>query len=68
MRELSPANVNLKRLFESETEASEPILIIISPGADPSQELEELTKDTIGHDKYHQVMDHKYSCFITFMT
>ena len=55
MKELSPPNVNLKRLFEQETTSSEPILIIISPGADPSQELEDLATQTIGLDKYHQV-------------
>ncbi len=56
MKELSPPNVNMKRLYEKETTAAEPILIIISPGADPSQELEELAKTTIGLEKYHQVL------------
>ena len=55
MKELSPPNVNMKRLYETETQSSEPILIIISPGADPSQELEELAKQVIGIEKYHQV-------------
>ena len=55
MKELSPPSVNLKRLLETETLPSEPILIIISPGADPSQELQELAEQTIGSDKYHQV-------------
>ena len=55
MKELSPPNVNLKRLYEKETEAGEPILIIISPGTDPSQELEDLAKEVIGPEKYHQV-------------
>lgn len=55
MKELSPPTVNLKRLYEVETLAVEPILIIISPGADPSQELEELASESVGADKYHQV-------------
>ena len=55
MKELAPPNVNLKRLYEKETQCTEPVLIIISPGADPSQELEDLAKQTIGLDKYHQV-------------
>lgn len=55
MKELSPPSVNLKRLLETETLPSEPILIIISPGADPSQELQDLAAQTIGGDKYHQV-------------
>ena len=57
MKELAPPNVNMKRLL-AETQAAEPILIIISPGADPSQELEELAKTTVGLDKYHQVNIH----------
>lgn len=55
LKELSPTNVNLKRLCQEETEANEPILIIISPGADPSQELQDLAKNVVGSDKYHQV-------------
>ena len=55
MKELSSENINLKRLFEEETSSTEPILIIISPGTDPSQELVDLAKNTIGTDRYHQV-------------
>lgn len=55
MKELAPPAVNLQKLFERDTHASEPILIMISPGADPSQELEELAKVTVGYEKYHQV-------------
>lgn len=36
MKELSPPALNLKRLVK-ETVPGEPILIVISPGADPSQ-------------------------------
>lgn len=55
MSELSPPNVNLKKLYEEETSPEEPILIIISTGADPSQDLEELAKEIVGSDKYFQV-------------
>ena len=55
MKELAAENVNLKRLYEQETEAAEPVLIIVSPGTDPSQELEELAKEVVGAEKYHQV-------------
>ncbi|XP_033122293.1 cytoplasmic dynein 2 heavy chain 1-like, partial [Anneissia japonica] len=54
MKELSPPSLNLKRLYP-ETVSSEPILIIISPGADASEELQELADEIIGTDKYHQV-------------
>ena len=41
LRELAPPALSLKHLF-SETMASEPILIIISSGSDPSEELRDL--------------------------
>uniref|UniRef100_A0A8C7E017 Dynein cytoplasmic 2 heavy chain 1 n=1 Tax=Oncorhynchus kisutch TaxID=8019 RepID=A0A8C7E017_ONCKI len=52
--ELSPPPLNLRRLY-SETLEIEPVLIIISPGADPSQELLELASETVGRDNYHEV-------------
>ena len=54
MKELSPAALNLRRLLV-ETCAPEPILVIISPGADPSQELLELVKSTVTMEKYKEV-------------
>ena len=66
MKELSPPSVNLKRLFEHETLPEEPILIVISPGADPSQELQDLANETIGHDRYHQVRHSLLLCFFFF--
>ncbi|XP_062407923.1 dynein cytoplasmic 2 heavy chain 1 [Sardina pilchardus] len=54
MRELSPPPLNLKRLY-AETLEIEPVLIIISPGADPSQELLELASETVGRENYHEV-------------
>jgi len=57
LKELSPPNLNLLHIMQNETQASEPILFILSLGADPSQELQDLAKSTIGADKYHQVCD-----------
>ncbi|XP_067663541.1 cytoplasmic dynein 2 heavy chain 1-like isoform X1 [Haliotis asinina] len=54
LRELSPASVSLKKLYQ-ETISTEPVLILISPGADPSQELQDMAGETVGLDKYHQV-------------
>lgn len=53
-KELSPPPLNLRRLY-AETLEWEPVLIIISPGADPSQELAELAAETVGSDNYHEV-------------
>ncbi|EMP37963.1 Cytoplasmic dynein 2 heavy chain 1 [Chelonia mydas] len=54
IKELSPPPLNLKRLYK-ETLEIEPILIIISPGADPSQELQELASVERHGECYHQV-------------
>ncbi|KAM9801492.1 cytoplasmic dynein 2 heavy chain 1 [Neosynchiropus ocellatus] len=54
MKELSPPPLNLRRLY-AETLEWEPVLIIISPGADPSQELAELAAETVGSDQYHEI-------------
>ncbi|ESO93665.1 hypothetical protein LOTGIDRAFT_209197 [Lottia gigantea] len=54
MKELSLPTVNLKKLYQ-ESISTEPILVIISPGVDPSQELQELAVETVGMDRYHQV-------------
>lgn len=54
MKELYPPPLNLHRLY-TETQEWEPILIIISPGADPSQELADLAAATVGRDSYHEV-------------
>ncbi|KAM6946318.1 LOW QUALITY PROTEIN: cytoplasmic dynein 2 heavy chain 1 [Aplochiton taeniatus] len=54
MRELSPPPLNLRRLY-GETLEVEPVLLIISPGADPSLELLELASETVGRDHYHEM-------------
>ncbi|CAH8521268.1 unnamed protein product [Heterobilharzia americana] len=50
--QLSPSTLNLHRLFESETRPTEPVLILITPGADPSQELEEAAKIYFARKEY----------------
>ena len=54
VKEISPPALNLRRLLP-ETTANEPILVIISPGADPSQELLDLVRTTVTHQNYHEV-------------
>lgn len=60
-KELSPPPLNLRRLY-TETLEWEPVLIIISPGADPSQELAELAAETVGRDNYHEVENNRIKC------
>ena len=55
LRELNPSTLNLKKLYSSETVPTEPILLVISPGADPSQELQELAHEVVGQQNYYQV-------------
>eukprot|EP00842_Homolaphlyctis_polyrhiza_P006526 jgi/Hompol1/6875/HPOL_005105-RA len=52
---LSPPPLNLKNVHDEETIASEPILFITTPGADPSQDLKDLASQQIGLDKFNQV-------------
>ncbi|CAF93625.1 unnamed protein product, partial [Tetraodon nigroviridis] len=54
MKELYPPPLNLHRLY-TETQEWEPVLIIISPGADPSQELADLAAKTVGRESYHEI-------------
>lgn len=58
MKELYPPPLNLHRLY-TETQEWEPVLIIISLGADPSQELADLAAETVGRDSYHEVKKKK---------
>lgn len=59
---MSPLPLNLKRLYK-ETLEFEPILIIISPGADPSQELQELANAERSGGCYHQVSIYHLALF-----
>ncbi|XP_077466766.1 cytoplasmic dynein 2 heavy chain 1 isoform X1 [Stigmatopora argus] len=54
LKQLSPPPLNLRRLY-AETLEWEPVLIITSPGADPSQELADLATDTVGREHYHEI-------------
>ena len=45
INDISPETLNLKKLYSKETISTEPILIIISPGADSSAELRDLAME-----------------------
>lgn len=55
LKDISPSTSNIKIIYETETVATEPILIIISPGSDPSEELRELADAVVGKQSYHEV-------------
>jgi dynein heavy chain 2 len=56
IKDISPETLNLKKLYSKETISTEPSLIIISPGADPSTELRDLAKEITGKDRYSEVI------------
>ena len=52
---ISPAPFSLRRLVLEESSCMEPVLFITTPGADPSQELEEFAHREIGADRFFQL-------------
>lgn len=56
LRDISPAITSIKAIYETETLPTEPILIVISPGSDPSDELRELAESTVGKENFHEVI------------
>ena len=55
LKDISPTGNSIKSVYQNETVAEEPVLIIISPGSDPSEELRELADSVVGKQNYHQV-------------
>jgi dynein heavy chain 2 len=55
LKEVSPATLNLKRLYSKDSTATEAILVVISPGTDPSQEIQDLAESVVGLDRFQQV-------------
>lgn len=52
---VQPTPFSLPRLYEQESAATEPILFIISPGSDPSQELQTYAEQAVGRAAYHEL-------------
>ncbi|EJW81048.1 hypothetical protein WUBG_08043 [Wuchereria bancrofti] len=52
---INPSPLDLKSIYKLESNENEPIMILISPGADPSQELEELARKQISSAKFYQI-------------
>ena len=52
---VQPTPFSLPRLVEHESSANEPILFIISPGSDPSQELQTYAEQAVGRAAYHEL-------------
>uniref|UniRef100_A0AAF5DHG2 Cytoplasmic dynein 2 heavy chain 1 n=1 Tax=Strongyloides stercoralis TaxID=6248 RepID=A0AAF5DHG2_STRER len=52
---INPPPLNLKEIYENDSNEIDPILILTGPGADPSQDLEELASQIIGIERYIQI-------------
>lgn len=52
---IQPAPFSLSHIVEFESTPTEPILFIISPGSDPSAELQEFAEQSIGRNAYHEL-------------
>ena len=52
---IQPSPFALSNLYESETTCTDPVLFIISPGSDPSAELQEFAEQVIGRSGYHEM-------------
>lgn len=54
INQIATAGSSLKYMYKDSL-SYEPILVVISPGADPSQELQELAANTVGAENYFQI-------------
>jgi dynein heavy chain 2 len=52
---IQPSPFSLSHLFEMESSPAEPILFIISPGSDPSAELQEFAEQVVGRTGFHEI-------------
>ena len=55
MKTITIGSNSLKELYKKHSSSTIPILFVISPGSDPSKELEELAEKTIGRDNFYQI-------------
>jgi hypothetical protein len=54
-RNLNPPPLSMSQLYREETSCTEPILFTVSPGADPTKEIEEFAETEIGRSKFFQM-------------
>jgi dynein heavy chain 2 len=54
-QQVQPAPFALRNLYENESNCREPILFIITPGSDPSSELQEFAENVVGRQCFHEL-------------
>ena len=52
---VQPSPFVLKQLYENESSCADPVLFIISPGSDPSAELQQFAENVVGRAGYHEL-------------
>lgn len=52
---VEPPPTSIGELIRTETRAMEPVLFLTTPGADPTQELADLARDSVGPGSYEEV-------------
>lgn len=55
VKDLASANSRLRYVADNDMTAHEPVLIVVSEGVDPSQDIRELAEATVGGDRFHEV-------------
>eukprot|EP00455_Lapot_gusevi_P046342 TRINITY_DN6084_c0_g1_i4.p1 TRINITY_DN6084_c0_g1~~TRINITY_DN6084_c0_g1_i4.p1 ORF type:complete len:746 (-),score=233.94 TRINITY_DN6084_c0_g1_i4:98-2335(-) len=55
IKSVSPPTLILKKVYEEESQPVEPLLFVTTPGADPSQELEEFANEIVGRKNFIQL-------------
>ena len=53
--QVQPAPFALRSIYENESAPLEPILFIISPGSDPSSELQDFAETVVGRHSFHEL-------------
>lgn len=53
--QIQPAPFALRNLYENESSCREPVLFIITPGSDPSSELQEFAETVVGRQCFHEL-------------
>lgn len=54
-QQVQPAPFALRNIYEHESTPLEPVLFIISPGSDPSSELQEFAETVVGRQSFHEL-------------
>ncbi len=55
IKALAPPALSLRQLIEAEGTASQPMLLLTTPGADPSAELADYAASAVGRERFHEI-------------